>query len=109
MKYYIPFFFVFILAFHIKNSFAEINNKKALMGVFEGCVEEEVPDISVGAQFDYCGCFIKEISLGMNLEEVMTLGLDMSVEEDEKKQQNILISNRKIKKYIVKCAGKLYE
>tara|TARA_B100000886_G_C20400188_1_gene482197 strand:+ start:813 stop:971 length:159 start_codon:yes stop_codon:yes gene_type:complete len=44
-----------------------------------------VPDVSVRAQFDYCGCFIKEISLGMDLEEVMTLGLDiMSVEEDNK-------------------------
>ena len=110
MKYYIPYFFVFILTFFIKNSFAEINNKKALMDVFEGCVEEEVPDVSVGAQFNYCGCFIKEISLGMDLEEVMTLGLDiMSVEEDKKLQQKILISNRKIKKYIVKCASKLYE
>ena len=56
------------------------------------------------------GCFIKEISLGMDLEEVMTLGLDMMhAGENKKIQQNILISNQKIKKYIVKCASKLYE
>ena len=109
MKYYLL-LFLFVLIFSIKNVVAEINSKKALMDVFEGCVEEEVADVSAGAQFDYCGCFIKEISLGMDLEEVMTLGLDMMrAGENKKIQQNILISNQKIKKYIVKCASKLYE
>ena len=110
MKFHIPLFLLFVFLCFVKNSFAEINSKKALMDVFEGCIEEEVPDVSVGSQFNYCGCFINEISLGMNLEEVMTLGLDiMSVGDDEKLQEKMLISNQKIKKYIVKCASKLYE
>ena len=80
------------------------------MHVFEGCVEEELADVPSGAQFEYCGCFVKEISLGMNLEEVLSLGLDMlGAGEDEKQQEKILISNEKMKKYVVKCASKIYE
>ena len=46
----------------------------------------------------------------MYFEELMTLGIDvMSAGENKKKQEKILISNQKIKKYIVKCASKLYE
>ena len=102
--------FLFFLLLSVNGSNAEINSKKALMDVFEGCVEEDVPDVSVGAQFDYCGCFIREISLGMDLEEVMTLGLDMmSAGENKKIKEKILISNKKIKNYIVKCASKLYQ
>ena len=88
----------------------EINNRVALMSVFEGCVEDEDPDISVGAQFDYCGCFIKEISLGMDFDELMVIGLDMlDAGEDEQKQEKILTSNRKINSYVIKCANRLYE
>ena len=56
MKYYLL-LFSFVLIFPIKNVVAEINSKKALMDVFEGCVEEEVADVSAGAQFDYCRMF----------------------------------------------------
>ena len=110
MKKSIQFFLLFFIIFFTHQSFAEIKNKKALMEVFEGCVIEELPNVSVGAQFDYCGCFIKEVSRGMEFEELMTLSMDvMSAGENEKKREQILISNQKIKKYIVKCASKLYE
>ena len=80
------------------------------MDVFEGCVEEEVTDLPLGAQFEYCGCYVKEISLGMDLEELMSFGLDMlSAGEDEEKREKIMLSNEKITKYVVNCASKLYE
>ncbi len=80
------------------------------MNVFHGCVDEELLDLSAGAQFDYCGCFIKVVSQGMDFEELMTLGIDvMSAGENKKKQEKIIISNQKIKKFLVKCASKLYE
>jgi hypothetical protein len=110
MKYSIPLFLLFGLIFSINDGIAEINNKKVLMGFFEGCMEEELPDIPVGAQFDYCGCFTKEISQGMNFEELVALGIDaISVGENEKKRVQLVLSNQKMKKYIVNCASKLYE
>ena len=110
MKKSIQLFLLFFITFFTHQGFAEIKNKKALMEVFEGCVIEELPNVSAGAQFDYCGCFIKEVSRGMEFEELMILSMDvMSAGENEKKREQILISNQKIKKFIVKCASKLYE
>ena len=43
------------------------------MNVFQGCVDESCHhSVSAGAQFDYCGCFIKKVSQGMDFEELMT-------------------------------------
>ena len=110
MKNSIHFFLFFFIIFFTHHVFAEINNKKALMEVFRGCVKEDLPNVSAGAQFDYCGCLIKKISRGMEFEELMTLGMDvMSAREDKKKREKIVISNQKTKKYIAKCASKLYE
>tara|TARA_Y100000991_G_C21926170_1_gene328754 strand:+ start:753 stop:1085 length:333 start_codon:yes stop_codon:yes gene_type:complete len=110
MKNSVLIFLLFVLIYSTHQGHAEIKNKKALMNVFQGCVNEELPDVSAGAQFNYCGCFIKEVSQGMDFEELMTLGIDvMSAGENKQKQEKILISNQKIKKYIVKCASKLYE
>ena len=110
MKNNVSIFSLFVLFFFTHQGYAEIKNKKALINVFQGFVDEELPDESAGTQFDYCGCFIKEISQGMDFEELMTLGIDvMSARENKKKQEKILISNQKIKNYIVKCASKLYE
>ncbi len=87
----------------------DINNRAALLQVFEGCVEDEDPDIPVGAMFDYCGCFIKEISIGMDFDELMVIGQDMlDAGEDEEKQEKILTSNRKINSYVLKCSERLY-
>lgn len=110
MKNSIQFCLLFFIIFFTHQGFTEINNKKALMDVFEGCVNEDLPNVSAGAQFDYCGCFIKEVSLGMEFEELMTLGMDvMGAGENEKKAEQIFISNEKIKKYVVKCASRFYE
>ena len=38
---------------------AEISSKKALKNLFDGCINEEVKDFSLGAQFEYCACFTK--------------------------------------------------
>ena len=111
MKTYVPILLLTVLFLFPNQGSAEINSRKALMDVFEGCVEEEVStDLPLGAQFEYCGCYVKEISLGMDLEEVMLFGLDMlSAGEDEEKQEKVILSNEKITKYVVKCASKLYE
>ena len=101
--------FFFVMIFFSLQAKAEINSKKALMEVFEGCVEEESEGVSVGAQFEYCACVTKQISIGMDLEEVMLLGLDMMAAKNEKEEERILISNQKVKKYVSKCAVRLYE
>ena len=92
-----------------ENSYGEISSKAALKKVFDGCVQEEDPDIQIGNQYEYCACFIKKISLGMDLEELMVLGMDVLSAENEEQGERIVISNQKVKKYITKCAIKLYQ
>ncbi len=78
------------------------------MEFFEGCALEETEDFSSGAQFEYCGCLVNEISLGMDIEELMSLSLDIS-SADEKEQERLIFTNKKFKKYIVKCVSKFYQ
>ena len=110
MKSYVSLLLLTVLFFSPNEGRAEINNAKILGEVFEGCVKEEMADVPLGAQFEYCGCMVNGVSLTMNIEEILSLGLDiMSAGEDEKKQEKIALSNEKMKKYIVKCISKLYE
>ncbi len=88
---------------------ADIKNREALMEIFVGCIEEGNQDVQIGDQFEYCACFTKEVSLGMDLKDVVLLGLDIMEAKNEKEEEQILISNQKVKSYITQCAIKLYE
>ena len=110
MKIYAPLLLLNVLFFFPNQASAEINSKKALMEIYEGCIEEDVAGVPLGAQFEYCGCYVKEISLGMDLDEMLMFGADvLSAGEDEEALEKLIFSNEKIKKYVVKCATKLYE
>tara|TARA_B100000965_G_scaffold294240_1_gene252205 strand:+ start:29 stop:166 length:138 start_codon:yes stop_codon:yes gene_type:complete len=45
----------------------------------------------------------------MNLKDVVLLGLDLMEVKDEKEEEQILISNQKVKSYIARYTIKLYE
>ena len=70
---------------------------------------EQNDGISAGAQFDYCGCIIHQVSSKMDLEEAILLGLDVAGATNQKEEQQIILSNQKMKRIVGKCVVKLYE
>ena len=104
--------FIFILAFslfHIPSvGLAEIKNKQLLMDAFQGCIREETPPgIKVGAHFEYCACFIKKTSLGMDAEEMTLLGTQIVDAKSDEEKDRIVESSKKLNDYIKKCVVKL--
>ena len=96
--------FIFVLiAFPSPVIKAEITNKAILSNVFNDCLEQDSYPNGVGMQYAYCGCFVNKISKGMSSKEFIKLGLTLQEEENTKKHSKILLSNKKIKEYIVDC------
>lgn len=87
---------------------SEINNEKVLLEVFQGCLTGKGDPMTVGQQIDYCGCIANQVSINMDIEELMLLGLDMMDKSDSEMQQSILASE-KWRKSIAKCAARLFD
>ena len=102
--------FIFVLvAFPYPEIKAEITNKAILSNVFNDCLEQDSYPNGVGMQYAYCGCFVNKISKGMSTKEFMKLGLTLQEEENQKKHSKILLSNKKIKEYVVDCMTSAFE
>ena len=108
MKSKIFTFFFIITMFFSFSVKAEINNIEVLLEFFNTCAREGDNE-KLGAQIEYCACATKKVSIGMDFEELMLLGLDMMDAEDERDEQRILLSSQKLRKYVAACASKLYE
>ena len=102
--------FMFVLgAFPSPEIKAEITNKAILSNAFIDCFEQDSYPNGVGTQYAYCGCFVNKISKGMSTKEFIKLGLTLQEEENTKKHTKILLSNKKIKEYIVDCMASAFE
>ncbi len=102
--------FIFVLvAFLSPETKAEITNKVILSNAFDNCLEQDRYPNGVGTQYAYCGCFVNKISKGMSTKEFIKLGLTLQEEENTKKHSKILLSNKKIKEYIVDCMTTAFE
>ena len=98
-----------MVAFSAPQIKAEITNKVILLNAFNDCLEQESYPNGVGTQYAYCGCFVNKISKGMSTKEFIKLGLTLQEEENTKKHSKILLSNKKIKEYIVDCMTTAFE
>tara|TARA_A100001011_G_C14010579_1_gene715292 strand:+ start:507 stop:746 length:240 start_codon:yes stop_codon:yes gene_type:complete len=76
---------------------------------FNECLRQDSYPNGVGIQYSYCGCFVNKISKGMNTKEFIELGLTIQEEENNRKHSKIILSNKKIKKYIVDCMTSAFE
>ena len=100
-------FFLFQISTPVQS---EINNHEVLMELFQSCVKEEVEGESIGKTYEYCACFVSKASAGMNMEEIMILGLDIIASgDDEKAGMQAFLSNQKVKKYVAQCIVGLYQ
>jgi len=73
--------FILILILNLRSIsdvHSEISNKSVLNEVFLGCVNEDLGELaSVGGQYEYCGCFVNKISKNLNIEDLMSVGIEV--------------------------------
>ena len=111
MKMRLLFVLILILNFvSISDVSSEINNKSILNEVFLGCVNEDLGDLaSVGGQYEYCGCFVNKISKNLNIEDLMSVGIEvMKNSENENAAIGALLENDIVAESIISCASSLF-
>ena len=99
MKYKLFFVFLFFLiqiSFQVKSDMTE---RQIFTELFNGCVKDGDPNMTLGVQFEYCACIISNMSTGLTYDELMVF-----VEGSEEAKLN-----RKIGKFTKKCIEKVYQ
>ena len=85
---------------------AEITDKKLLSEIFEGCIEEPDDWLTAGQSFEYCGCVVNKISQHLNVAEVVKLGAEFLLDEDD---LTPFYENKKIVNAAAECVIKVLE
>src|SRR6056300_1110700 len=85
---------------------AEITEKKFLNEIFKGCIDEPNDWLTAGQSFVYCGCFVNKISQDLNVAEVMKLGAEYMLDEDD---LTPFLKNEKIVDGAAECVMKVLE
>ena len=89
---------------------SEIDNKLILNEVFLGCVNEDLGGLaSVGGQYEYCGCFVNKISKNLDIEDLMSVGIEvMKNSGNENAAIGALLENDIVAESIISCASSLF-
>ncbi len=85
---------------------AQITEKKFLNEIFLGCINEPDNWLTAGQSFEYCGCVVNKISQDLNVAEVIKLGAEYMLDEDD---LTPLLNNEKIVDAAAECAMKVLE
>ena len=94
-------FFVFLL-FLIQISSqvkSDMTERQIFTELFNGCVKDADPNMTLGVQFEYCACIMSNMSTGLTYDELMIF-------VDGREEAKI---NRKIGKFTKKCIEKVYQ
>ena len=85
---------------------AEITEKKWLNDMFEGCNNEPSDWLTTGQSFEYCGCFVNKISQDLNAADLVKLGAEYMLDEDD---LTPFLKNEKIVDAAAECVMKVLE
>ncbi len=85
---------------------AEITEKKFLNEIFTGCINEPNDWLTAGQSFEYCGCFVNKISQDLNVAEVIKLGAEYMLNEDD---LTPFLNNEKIVDAAAECVMKVLD
>ena len=77
--------------------------------MFNACVEQDDYPNGVGYQYSYCECFVKKVSKGMTTRELVEVDLSIQSEENPQKQCQAVLSNKKMKEFIVDCVSSTFD
>ena len=98
MKHKLIFVIVFFL-FHISSQVkSDMTERQIFTELFNGCVKDGDPNMTLGVQFEYCACIISNMSTELIYDELMVF---LEGTEEVK-------INRKIDKITKKCVEKVY-
>ena len=78
---------------------SEMTERQIFTELFNGCVKDGDPNMTLGVQFEYCACIMSNMSTGLTYDELMVF-----VEGREEAK-----INRKIDKFTKKCVEKVYK
>ena len=94
----------------ISDVHSEISNKSVLNEVFLGCVNEDLGELAtVGGQYEYCGCFVNKISKDLNIEDLMSVGIEVLKNSgNENAAIGALLENDIVAESIISCASSLF-
>ena len=99
MKYKLFFVFLFFLIQISSQVKSEMTERQIFTELFNGCVKDGDPNMTLGVQFEFCACTISKMSTGLSYDELMVF-----VEGREEAK-----INRKIDKFTEKCVEKVYQ
>ena len=111
MKIRLLFILTLILNFSsVSDVNSEISNKSLLNEVFLGCVNEDLGELAtVGGQYEYCGCFVNKISKDLNIEDLMSVGIEVLKNSgNENAAIGALLENDIVAESIISCASSLF-
>lgn len=95
-----PFFVILFFLIQISSQVkSEMTERQIFTELFNGCVKDGDPNMTLGVQFEYCACIISNMSSGLTYDELMVY-----VEGLEEAK-----INRKIDKFTKKCVEKVYQ
>ena len=96
-KLFFVFLFFFIqVSFQVKSDMTE---RQIFTELFNGCIKDGDPNMTLGVQFEFCACTISKMSTELSYDELMVF-----VEGREEAK-----INRKIGKFTKKCIEKVYQ
>tara|TARA_B100000965_G_scaffold339589_1_gene307324 strand:- start:673 stop:972 length:300 start_codon:yes stop_codon:yes gene_type:complete len=78
---------------------SQLTERQIFTELFVGCVQEGDPNMTLGAQFEYCACIISNMSTGLTYDELIFF-----VEGGEAST-----INKKINKFAEKCIEQVYQ
>ena len=94
--FFVILFFLIQISSQVKS---EITERQIFTELFNGCVKDGDPNMTLGVQFEYCACIMSNMSTGLTYDELMVF-----VEGREEVK-----INRKIGKFTKKCIEKVYQ
>ena len=99
MKYKLFFVILFFLIQISSQVKSEMTERQIFTELFNGCVKDGDPNMTLGVQFEYCACIMSSMSTGLTYDELMVF-----VEGREEAK-----INRKIDNFTKKCVEKVYQ
>ena len=92
-----------VILFFLIQIFSQVNSdmtkRQIFTELFNGCVKDGDPNMTLGVQFEYCACIMSNMSTGLTYDELMVF-------VEGREQEKI---NRKIGKFTKKCIEKVYQ
>ena len=99
MKYKLFFVFLFFLIQISSQVKSDMTERQIFTELFNGCVKDGDPNMTLGVQFEYCACIMSNMSTGLTYDELI-----FYVEGGQ-----AATINQKLNKFAEQCIEQVYQ